>query len=62
MWQNIATKYRQATQECCKRKTEDLKAYPRQFYKTFKLFLSDKKQKVASTLELMAISKRTRKR
>lgn len=48
MWQNIATKYRQATQECCKRKTEDLKAYPRQFYKTFKLFLSDKKQTTGS--------------
>ena len=50
MWQKIATKYRQPTQEYCKRKTEDLKAYSREFYKTFRPFLSDKKQTTGSIL------------
>lgn len=48
MWQNIATTYSQATQEYCKRKTEDLKAHPREFYQTFRLFLSDKNQTIGS--------------
>ena len=41
-WRNIATKYRrQVIQEYWQRKTEDLKAYPREFYKTFGPFLSE---------------------
>ena len=41
-WRNIATKYRrQVIQEYWQRKTEDLKAYPREFYKTFRPFLSE---------------------
>ena len=41
-WRNIAKKYRrQVIQEYWQRKTEDLKAYPREFYKTFRPFLSE---------------------
>ena len=46
-WRNIDTNYRrQAIKEYWKRKAEDLKHKPKDFYKTFRPFLSDKKQPV----------------
>ena len=45
IWRNKATSYRRkAIKEYWKQKADDLKAKPSEFYKTFRPFLSDKKQ------------------
>ena len=45
IWRNKATSYRRkAIKEYWKQKADDLKAKPGEFYKTFRPFLSDKKQ------------------
>ena len=45
IWRNKATNYRRrAIKEYWKQKADDLKAKPSEFYKTFRPFLSDKKQ------------------
>ena len=45
IWRNKATGYRRkAIKEYWKQKADDLKAKPSEFYKTFRPFLSDKKQ------------------
>ena len=45
IWRNKATNYRRkAIKESWKQKADDLKAKPNEFYKTFRPFLSDKKQ------------------
>ena len=48
IWRNKATSYRRkAIKEYWKQKAGDLRAKPREFYKTFRPFLSDKKQPIS---------------
>ena len=48
IWRNKATSYRRkAIKEYWKQNTGDLKAKPSEFYKTFRPFLSDKKQSIS---------------
>jgi len=48
IWRNKATNYRgKAIKEYWKQKADDLKAKPSKFYKTYRPFLSDKKQLVS---------------